>query len=105
MFLPRWGRVRMMGIVMAGMTKPHAVPGGGFSREDRRSIPGVVIETRRFHEDNGDGTNSGMGSAGAGGVAVPWAGTSTLRGGAAARPGIRRGTIRGRPELHRMAAR
>lgn len=24
MFLPRWGRVRMMGIVMAGMTKPAA---------------------------------------------------------------------------------
>ena len=36
MFLPRWGRVRMMGIVMAGMTKPHAVPGGGFTPEDRR---------------------------------------------------------------------
>lgn len=36
MFLPRWGRVRTMGIVMAGMTKPHAVPGGGLSSEGRR---------------------------------------------------------------------
>ena len=36
MFLPRWGRVRTMGIVMAGMTKPKAVPGGGFSPEGRR---------------------------------------------------------------------
>ena len=36
MFLPRSGRVRTMGIVMAGMTKPHAAPGGGFSPEGRR---------------------------------------------------------------------
>ena len=36
MFLPRWGRVRTMGIVMAGMTKPHAIPGGGFSPDGRR---------------------------------------------------------------------
>jgi short-subunit dehydrogenase len=36
MFLPRWGRVRTMGFVMAGMTKPHAAPGGGFSPEGRR---------------------------------------------------------------------
>ena len=36
MFLPRWGRVRTMGIVMAGMTKPHAIPGGRFSPEGRR---------------------------------------------------------------------
>jgi len=36
MFLPRWGRVRTMGFVMAGMTRPHAAPGGGFSPEGRR---------------------------------------------------------------------
>lgn len=33
-FLPRWGRVRTMGIVRAGMTKPNAVPGGGFHPKD-----------------------------------------------------------------------
>ena len=35
-FSRRWGRVRTMGIVMAGMTKPHAIPGGGFSPDGRR---------------------------------------------------------------------
>jgi short-subunit dehydrogenase len=32
MFLPRWGRVRMMGVVMAGMTRAHERPGEALPR-------------------------------------------------------------------------
>ena len=35
MFLPRRGRVRMMGVVMAGMTKPQTAPSAGLSHEGR----------------------------------------------------------------------